>query len=115
MSVLDGRDVAKTIVYVKAGETVLLDFEFSGELPTGRTISGTPTIVESGSRTIDSNEAFVASSDLTITNVNGSGSTVNGLVTGVVADTEYLVTCTCTDSGVPAQTLQREGRVRGQP
>lgn len=85
-------------------EKIVLTFPFSDELPTGVTLSGTPTVTTTVVAGVDATpSAFVSSSQI-------SGSDVLVAVDGQVASVTYELRVTCPTTNA-SLVLGRIGRI----
>lgn len=86
---------------VGPAEEIVLTFDYAAELPAGTTLD-TPTVVVEVDRGVDPAAAAIVVAAQVI------DATVLVPVAGMLADTDYHITCTCTTS-TPELTLTRAG------
>lgn len=88
-----------------AGEKVVITFDFTSELPTGVTLSGTPTITVETRRGVDSSPSAMLNG---AAQIDATSKMVLQAIQGGLGKREYAFTCLC-DTTDPSIKLGRIG------
>lgn len=98
---------AEQVCYAAVGSTRLVSVSFAGQLDSGESLTGTPTVAEVTTSDLSLTNKVVSTAALTINDLSvAAGAAVQFLVSGqLAANSPYTIQITVGTDATPAQTL----------